>query len=83
LTERLDALTEARDRDRDGRAAAIAGGVPELYLVEVERESALLDAELIWLGGLIDRIRRPDYPWGEHVGIPTDRYLAQREAARQ
>ncbi len=83
LAERLASLRSARDAHRDGRAKALAKGVPELYLIEVEREGVLLDAEFTWLGGLIDRLGQPDFPWGEVTDRPTDRYLAQREAARQ
>lgn len=83
LHERVAAVAASRDLHSDGHAAARAKGVPDQYLVEVEREKILLDAELTWLPALIERIAAPDYPWGDAGGIPTDRYLAQREAARR
>ena len=83
LTTRREALERSRDLHRDGRDKALAKGVPDVYLIEVEREGVLLDAELAWLDGLLLRIARPDYPWNDANAIPTDRYLAQREAARQ
>ncbi len=83
LRARLDAVTASRDLHRDGHAKALGLGVPDQYLIEVEREKILLDAELRWLPALIERLAAPDYPWGDAGGIPTDRYLAQREAARR
>lgn len=83
LTTRREALERSRDLHRDGRDKALEKGVPDVYLIEVEREGVLLEAELAWLDGLLLRIARPDYPWNDANAIPTDRYLAQREAARQ
>lgn len=83
LTTRREALERSRDLHRDGRDKALDKGVPDVYLIEVEREGVLLEAELAWLDGLLHRIARPDYPWNDVNAIPTDRYLAQREAARQ
>lgn len=83
LRERVAAVAASRDLHRDGHAKALAMGVPDVYLLEVEREKILLDAELAWLPTLIERVDAPDYPWGDAGGIPTDRYLAQREAARR
>lgn len=81
LRERLTRLAEARDDYRAGRAEALAGGVYEQYLVEVDRQRVLLEADCDWLAGFIDRLAHPDFVWGPHE--KTDRYLAQREAARQ
>lgn len=81
LQTRLAALAEARDLHIRGRAKALRGGVLDQYLVEVERQGALLAAEHEWLAGFLDRLSHPDFVWGAHA--PTDRYLAQREAARQ
>lgn len=83
LTTRRESLERSRDLHRDGRDKALDKGVPDVYLIEVEREGVLLEAELAWLDGLLHRIARPDYPWNDANAIPTDRYLAQREAARQ
>ena len=60
---------------------ALAKDVPEQYLVEIERQTALLDAELAWLDDFIRRLDRHDLPWGATVQS-SERYLAQREAAR-
>ncbi|MBN9223727.1 MAG: transcriptional regulator [Microbacterium sp. SCN 70-27] len=83
LTTRRESLERSRDLHRDGRDKALEKGVPDVYLIEVEREGVLLDAELAWLDGLLHRIARPDYPWNDANAIPTDLYLARREAARQ
>lgn len=82
LRERRDALERARDRHRDGRTKALGLGVLEQYLIEVDRERALLEAELNWLTDFIPRLAHPDFVWGP-AHEKTDRYLAQREAARQ
>ncbi len=58
-----------------------AKGVPMQYLVEVERDLALVRADLAWSGSLLARLTDDDIPWGVHDAA-TDRYLAQREAAR-
>lgn len=83
LTTRRESLERSRDLHRDGRDKALDKGVPDVYLIEVEREGVLLEAELAWLDGLLHRIARPDYPWNDANAIPTDLYLARREAARQ
>ncbi len=81
LRERLTALDDAHEVHRDGLADARAKGTLEQYLVEVDRERALLEADRDWLADFIARLAHPDFVWGAHE--QTDRYLAQREAARQ
>lgn len=83
LRERETALAASLELHQGGRAKALAKGVPDQYLIEVEREGILLEAELTWLRELIARVAETDYPWGDAAGMPTDRYLAQREAARR
>ena len=48
-----------------------------------EIEDALLDAELSWLDGLLDRIRRGELRWDLAADMTDARYRAQREAARR
>lgn len=81
LTVRRKALADAHVYHSDGRTKALAKDVPEQYLVEIERQTALLDAELAWLDDFIRRLNRNDFPWGTTVQS-SERYLAQREAAR-
>lgn len=81
LRTRLVALAEARNEYRVGSAKARAGGVPDQYLVEVDRQLALLEADHDWLARFVARLAEPTFVWGAHP--TTDRYLAQREAARQ
>ena len=65
-------------------AEARATGLPDQYLVEADRESALAAADLAWLDAFLGRLRDPDTIWGEHAGGKTSaRYLAQRKAARE
>lgn len=84
LSTRLAALARARDDLADGirhaRESAAPPSVIEQYLIEVDRDRALLAADHDWLAALLERLAHPDFVWGSHE--KTDRYLAQREAAR-
>lgn len=82
LTERRDALTTSLAEHADGRHGALAKGVPVQYLLELERQETLLAVDREWLDALILRLQREEFPWGND-GPPTERYLAQRKAARQ
>ena len=81
LRTRLAALAQARDDHWNGRAEAISTGTPEQYLIEVDRQGALLSADHDWLAAFLERLSSPDFVWGTHEH--DDRYLAQREAARR
>ena len=81
LKKRHDALVAQRDMLDAGHRGAIAKEVPEQYLLEVEREGALLRTDLDWLDRIITRIAGEEFPWGTHE--PSERYLEQRKAARQ
>lgn len=81
LRARLAALESDLEVYRAGREKAVAGGILEQYLVEVDRQYALLRADRDWLAAFVTRLAHPDFVWGAHE--KTDRYLAQREAARQ
>lgn len=81
LRTRLAALAEARDHHRSGRTKALAARTPEQYLIEVDRQGALLTADHDWLAAFLVRLSSPDFMWGTHE--VDDRYLAQREAARR
>ena len=82
LDARRGALAEALDSLATGRRHAVGKGVPEQYLLEIGREEALLKAELSWMNATLPRIADPDFPWGPDV-TPSERYFAQRKAARQ
>lgn len=81
LRRRLATLEEALHVYQTGLAKARGGTVFEQYLVEADREFALLAADRAWLAAFLDRLGHPDFVWGPHE--TDDRYLAQREAARQ
>jgi DNA-binding PadR family transcriptional regulator len=81
LAQRRVALDAQRDLHENGLRGAIAKAVPYQYLLELERESALLRADLDWLDSMITRIDGEDFPWGTHE--PNERYLEQRKAARR
>jgi DNA-binding PadR family transcriptional regulator len=82
LKERREALAASLAEHADGRRGALAKGVPAQYLLELERQEAMLAADLDWLAALILRLERDELPWG-NGGPPSDRYLARRKAARQ
>lgn len=83
LRERRVALVEAHDLHGNGLARARAHGVPAQVLVEIEREEALLAAELRWLDTLLARLDGDELAWGPSAFTDSDRYLAQRKAAQQ
>lgn len=77
LRLRRDALQGQFCYHRDGRDKAAERGVPAQYLVEIEREAALLEADLRWLDTLIIRLEHREFAWGaEASGTPSDPYLA-------
>jgi DNA-binding PadR family transcriptional regulator len=80
LRTHRDARAAAQAQIATGHQAAIAKGVPTQYLLELEREDALLTADLEWLDHLIQRLEGEEFPWGSHE--PSERYLEQRKAAR-
>lgn len=82
LSERRDALAASLEAHRNARDHAIERGSYPQFLIEVHRETALLSADVAWLDEAVEYIRRPDTVWGVVDLAPTDRYLAQREAAR-
>ncbi len=81
LRARRGALVEQLEALANGRRTALAKGVPEQYLLELAREEALLHAEIAWMDATLPRIEDPDFPWGP-ASVPSERYLAQRKAAR-
>ncbi|WP_149084289.1 MULTISPECIES: PadR family transcriptional regulator [Microbacterium] len=83
LQERREALVASHTLHHDGLAAARAKGVPPQVLVEIERQEALLDAELRWLDSLLTRLAGDELRWGPDAFDDTDRYRAQRKAAQQ
>lgn len=82
LAVRRGALEQARDALAAGLVHAGEKGVPAQYLLELDRDVALIAADLAWLDTAVARISDPEFDWGS-TGEPTERYIAQREAARQ
>jgi len=81
LSARRESLAAAQAALADGHRFARHKGVPDQYLLEVERDEAMLAADLAWLDGLLARLDRSDFAWGP-ASEPSERYLAQRKAAR-
>lgn len=81
LGARRTALAAARIALENGHRSARDKGVPDQYLLEVDRDEAILAADLTWLDGLLARLAESDFAWGPEPE-PSERYLAQRKAAR-
>jgi DNA-binding PadR family transcriptional regulator len=64
LNARRALLVAAADEHRLGLMDASERRVPDQFLVEVQRESALLDAELAWQDALSARLADGSLPWG-------------------
>ena len=72
LDRRRALLTASVDAHRAGIADAVARDTPEQFLVELQRQSALLDAELAWQDSLRARLCDRSLAWGiaeipEHI----------------
>jgi len=82
LSQRRAALAATHAELAGGHRSAHEQGVPAQFLLEVERDLAVLTAEIAWLDGVLERLEDPAFPWGVPT-TPSERYLAQRKAARQ
>lgn len=82
LTLRRDALAAHRDGLRADLTATADRGVPFQFLVELEREVAILDADLAWHDRLLTRLADPGTPWGvrELPDATRERLTAYRES---
>jgi DNA-binding PadR family transcriptional regulator len=84
LRERRDVLAAEDEAGRTRLAESRTNGVPEQYLIEVDRHAVMVSAELEWLDAFLRRLSQPDFAWGpDPAERNSDRYLAQRKAARQ
>lgn len=83
LHSRRVALADDHGVHHDSLHRARAKGVPEQVLVELERQEALLEAEVRWIDSLIARLDADTIPWGPSAFTDSDRYIAQRKAAQQ
>lgn len=84
LLQRRATLAGQLELLKNGLAKAGAREVPEIYLIETRREAALLAADHDWMAELINAIDHHRIDWDVHtLDLTSDRYLAQRKAARQ
>jgi len=82
LSMRSAALAEEIQSYIDGLTAAREQAVPEQFLIEVDRQRALLEADLAWQRGFLDRLDAGKILWGPAGRTSSDRYRAQRKAAQ-
>lgn len=82
LSQRRDALRTLLDAQHDGLAAARERGTPEQFLIEFEREGALLEADLRWNDTLLERMSTTPIPWGEDGHSDPAQYALLRKAAQ-
>jgi len=78
LAARRELLRQQLGELDEGLAGAESRWVPEQYLIELERDRALLQAEIAWLDTLIPRIAAPDFSWG-----PDPDHISAKRKARQ
>lgn len=83
LHARREALAADHELHRSGLADAQERGVPAQFMLEFERQEALLAAELAWLDSLLVRLEASEILWGPDSFDDSDRYAAQRKAARE
>ncbi|WP_298870562.1 PadR family transcriptional regulator [uncultured Microbacterium sp.] len=72
LDRRRELLLASVEEHRTGLSASAVAETPEQFLVELQRQSALLDAELAWQDSLRARLADRSLPWGiaeipEHI----------------
>lgn len=65
LTARRDLMRGQLDEAGTAHAAAIAMGLPHLFLLDDEYRLAMLDAELSWLDALLEEFERGELDWSE------------------
>lgn len=80
LDRRRDLLVASRDVHRDGLARARDRAVPQQYMIEVERQAVLLDAELAWQDSLRTALVDGTLPWA--VDEPSD-HLERLRASKE
>jgi len=90
--EAVALLTMRRDGIAAEQAAMAAGlqhardrGVAEQFLIELDRYTTMLGADLAWTDALLARMSTPDLPWGTDDLTPANLVAGQamRKAARQ
>lgn len=80
LDERRRLLAASAEEHRAALAGAGARRIPDQFLVEVQRESALLDAELAWQDALRARLADGSLPWGfEELPADLQDHLAREQ----
>jgi len=83
LGERRAALAAEHEEHRSGVAKARGNAVPEQFLIEAERQTELLSAEIDWLDRTVARFSTTDHPWAGDEPSALDARRAPRKGASQ
>ncbi|GAA1998976.1 PadR family transcriptional regulator [Microbacterium ulmi] len=81
LSQRRVALAASVDEHRERLANVVGRGVPLQFLVELDRRTAILGADLTWLDGLLTRLADTTLAWG--VDELPDEVLSRLAAYRK
>lgn len=80
LAQRRAALATQHDLHAVGFDRALAHGVPEQYVLEIDRQRQMLRVDLEWTDRLIDRLAAGELPWRQGVTL-DDSFLTERKVA--
>lgn len=84
LRERRSRVEAIRAESRASMEETLAGGLPPLFLVDEEYRLAVMDAELGFIDGLIDKITDPQTgwaaPWAAHLAEARSRQTGDADA---
>lgn len=72
LTQRRDALAADLDNHLAGLTGAADRGVPDQFLIEVDRQRHLIQTDLTWTNQLLARLADSEFLWGVTEDTPPD-----------
>lgn len=79
LTQRVTALGERADLQRQAIDAAYERSVDPQFVIEAERDWALLGADIAWIKTFIDQLADPTYAWGK----PSEKHAKAQNIYRK
>lgn len=79
LRQRVAALQTIHDFQRTGLDAALAESIDPQFMIEAQRDNALILADIAWTQTLCDTIADPAYAWG----LPSDEHRQAKHDRRK